>query len=240
MSQLISGLYGTLATVLGAALPLSEHVVLSRTTELLPTYHLYLYAGTVLFLTYVHAAFACRRDKPAEDVAAGTASNASAYVRAAAVALGVAAMLHSGLELGKRLEEDLQVTVSLVAPAARVAFIFLQMHWVLANSRLSYVYAKHRLVWVIDARYRAVRRELLSFYFCLFYDVRNLSDSIFYHVTPLPRLYSKLLTPSQLKARRSLLVLNPCITSLIHKWIHSEMGQCTINGLNYTWMCPSA
>lgn len=94
MSRLFSAIYGTLAAVLGAAIPLGER--LGRAPPGLPhVYLLALYAGGALFLTWLRASAVCCRGKPTPT------RSSTAHIRAASVALGAVALLHAGLEVGK-------------------------------------------------------------------------------------------------------------------------------------------
>lgn len=152
LSIILSALYAKLIVVLGIAFPTLE-VITSENTFFYQGFYLYLYIGSILFVTYMYATLLkeralveminnYNREKSGDlqKMARIAPKYGSFYLRLGAIAFGIGSMVYSGLEFGRYFElknnaECNSNILHAITPVTRMVLTLVQVQFMFLNSK---------------------------------------------------------------------------------------------------------
>ncbi|XP_050299957.1 proton channel OtopLc-like isoform X2 [Anthonomus grandis grandis] len=153
---ILSALYAKLLVVLGIAFPIIEVISDEVPSFYYQGFYLYLYIGSIIFITYEYVSFVKERAvndiiKTFNDSEKGECLTnfyptrpakkyGSFFLRLGAIAFGIGSMVYSGLEFGKYFEfkhvpECNYTSLQAVTPAMRMILTLLQVQFIFLNHK---------------------------------------------------------------------------------------------------------
>ncbi|VEN61276.1 unnamed protein product [Callosobruchus maculatus] len=163
LTVIVSVLYAKLLVVLGIAFPITEIISLAVQPLFYQGFYLYLYLGSVAYVSYMYAAVF--REKAVVEMMHSYSKETpevlkkapkvihkygSFYLRLGAIAFGIGSMVYSGLEFGRYFELKNNVDcksniLQAITPAARMLLTLVQVQFIFLNSK-DVEFNKHRIV----------------------------------------------------------------------------------------------
>ncbi|CAH1110684.1 unnamed protein product [Psylliodes chrysocephalus] len=164
LSIILSALYAKLLVVLGMAFPIIQVISRNITPFYYQGFYLYLYLGSIAFVTYMYATWVKEKalvdminsyGKEKMDLIKKEPSLApkygSFYLRLGAIAFGIGSMVYSGLEFGRYFELKSNPECSnpnilqAITPVTRMVLTLVQVQFIFLNSK-DIEFNKHKLV----------------------------------------------------------------------------------------------